>query len=247
MKKWSLQGYVARLPQPALEVSCIIAFRGSVDASNLMADAEFWMSPWPFSTPCPGCQVHAGFAEAYAELRTPLLEAIHHHRCDRLTFTGHSLGGAIVTLASFEARAGFGLHVDEVWTFGKPRVGNAAFAERYVQAAVAQGSRTPMWRVVHYMDPVPLLPPNIGLGYLHEVQEVWYTTRESSAFKICNFDLWNASVPYEDPTCSASSSVLACLPHAETDHNTYLNLSMHDTDLPIGCASDASVEQILFA
>jgi len=247
MKNWSIQGYVARLPQSTSEISCIIAIRGSVDAKNYMADAEFWMKDWPFPTSCPGCRVHAGFADAYSELRKPLLEAIRAHRCERLAFTGHSLGGAMVTFASFEARAGWGLHVDEVWTFGKPRVGNDQFAERYVVAAEQQGSSIPMWRVVHYLDPVPRIPLRLGLGYLHEAREVWYDTRSSSSFKVCAFDPSNASVPYEDPTCSTSRTVWPCLPHADLDHNIYLNLSMHHVDLPLECSSDSPVEQILFA
>merc|ERR1719336_1111833 len=102
---------------------------------NWIADAQFFPERWPFETKCPDCTVHTGFADAYLELRVPIFRAVRKLECHRLVFAGHSLGAAIVTLASFEARAGFDIMVDKVWTFGKPRVGNAKFAKRYVEVA----------------------------------------------------------------------------------------------------------------
>ena len=52
--------------------------------------------------------------------------------------TGHSLGGAVATLAAFDiARKAreLGIRQEQVlcYTFGAPRTGNAAFAELYNQ------------------------------------------------------------------------------------------------------------------
>lgn len=244
---WEIQGYVARLPEGApasgLVTRCIVAIRGSVDIRNWIADALFMMEDWHFPTLCPDCRIHSGFAEAYRGLRAPIFEAVQDLNCTSLAFAGHSLGGALVTLASFEARAGFDLHVDEVWTFGKPRVGNDHFAKRYVEAAKSQGVEPPMWRIVHYLDPAPRVPWTTFLGYLHEPHEVWYTTRSSNSFVVCNESTSGTDELDEDPTCSISYSVLSCLGDPDYDHNIYLNMSMRSTDMSPQCVSSAAVAE----
>ncbi|GAB0490583.1 hypothetical protein MMPV_001820 [Pyropia vietnamensis] len=85
-------------------------------------------------------------------------------------FTGHSMGGSLATLASYEAarhwrQLGLGSAEDvAVTTFGAPRVGNSAFALRY-DATVATH-----WRVVLAADPV-VRQPRL-LGYHHVGVEV---------------------------------------------------------------------------
>jgi triacylglycerol lipase len=101
-------------------------------------------------------RVHSGFAEAFAEISDHLdaiLAARRPHQ--RLWLTGHSLGGALATLAAAHVGANA---VDGLFSFGAPRVGDAAFtallpAQRHV-------------RFVHRDDWVPLIPPEI-LGYTH--------------------------------------------------------------------------------
>lgn len=44
--------------------------------------------------------------------------------------TGHSLGGALAILAAADIKS-VGHKVDEVYTFGQPRVGNVAFSKWY--------------------------------------------------------------------------------------------------------------------
>lgn len=46
----------------------------------------------------------------------------------KLVLTGHSLGGAVATLAAIDF-AHKNIHVDRTIVFGAPRVGNARFAE----------------------------------------------------------------------------------------------------------------------
>ena len=59
--------------------------------------------------------------------------------------TGHSLGGALATLAAARHQA------DVLWTFGAPRVGDALFARSLAGTAIG--------RVVNGNDPVPAVPP----------------------------------------------------------------------------------------
>ncbi len=68
----------------------------------------------------------------------------------KVYFTGHSLGGGIATFAAADFFSTYSL--GEVYTYGKPRVGNKKFVEWFNQNVKA-------FRVVHNKDPVPRLPP----------------------------------------------------------------------------------------
>jgi predicted lipase len=50
---------------------------------------------------------------------------------------GHSLGGALATLAAFDIQSRFHFKHCDVVTFGAPRVGNTAFARRARMHATA--------------------------------------------------------------------------------------------------------------
>lgn len=83
----------------------------------------------------------------------------------RLVVAGHSLGGAVATLAAAHLRAA--AHPCDLYTYGSPRAGNEAFAA-FVDAQ-ASGSE---YRLTHLDDPVPRLPP-IVFGYRHTSPEYW--------------------------------------------------------------------------
>jgi len=121
-----VQGYVARLPErgdepgPGVARRCVAGFRGSqpMNPGNIAADFLFAFAPWPDggASWCPGCMAHQGFAGAYADIRPALLDALRELRCRSVTLAGHSLGGALATLASAELRAGLNFSVDAVWS-----------------------------------------------------------------------------------------------------------------------------------
>lgn len=82
----------------------------------------------------------------------------------KIVFTGHSLGGAVATVAAAKARK-LGYAAD-LYVYGSPRIGNEAFA-RFV---TDQPGRN--YRVTHTTDPVPRIPP-IFLGFRHISPEYW--------------------------------------------------------------------------
>ena len=116
--------------------------------------------------------------------------------------TGHSLGGAIASLASAWL-AFYNIAPRKniiLYTFGMPRVGNYRYARQHDQLV------NNSWRVVNYDDLVPHLPPLIlpkfHLGPYHHGAEVFYTeiaVSVNSAHKECHGKPCD-----EDKTCSRS-------------------------------------------
>lgn len=99
----------------------VVAFRGTQpdDWSDLFDDACYAPVRWDAG------HVHGGFARRLATLQAPLERALNGLATGcRVWFTGHSLGGAVATLAAYRYRDVAG----GVCTFGSPRVGNAVFA-----------------------------------------------------------------------------------------------------------------------
>ena len=218
------------------DTKCMVSFRGSLNGANWYADFLAMLRPWPINDLaganwCHGCQAHYGFTEAYDELRADVHEAIADLNCTRLVLTGHSLGAAIATIATFDLRAAMGYQVDATWTFGKPRIGNAEFVNNFEAAAANQEVSPPMWRVVHYHDPVPRAPPHFpGIHpVVHGGLEVYYTDRASSEYLIC---------PQNGAVENTSSACMGGWPlyfPVNMDHVTYLNQSFAFKNFPDEC------------
>jgi len=77
-----------------------------------------------------------------------------------------------------------------VYTFGQPRVGNAAF-----QAFCNARAPRRTWRLTHWRDPVPHLPLR-SMGFAHVGTEIWWDERWRSG-RVCDGS-------GEDATCSDS-------------------------------------------
>mmetsp|Transcript_110636 Transcript_110636/g.195947 ORF Transcript_110636/g.195947 Transcript_110636/m.195947 type:complete len:305 (+) Transcript_110636:53-967(+) len=235
--KWRVQGFVAQMTGH----HCILSFRGSVDLKNWEADLRAWPRPWPESGApwCQNCRVHAGFASAYQELRPLVLDAIQEMECKSIGVVGHSLGGGLATLAGIDLQAGLGLTVKPLYTFGSPRVGNAAFADAFGLARNRTGNFPPQWRIVHHHDPVPHLPPTIpGLenrNYRHTPQEVWYN-KHFSEYKVCD------PVHGEDKNCSRTVPPARLI---NLEHVNYLNRTFAHAEMPKACTGPAVDQEVV--
>ena len=137
------------------EANVILAFRGTQRLPNWMTSANVRLLA------AFGGNVHQGFAHAWAMVRVPVTALLDrcHTPSRRLWITGHSLGGALATLSA-EDFHGEGRAVQQVVTFGAPRVGDTVFAAKYA---------IPTIRFVNYQDPVPWVPPHL----IHVGQE-WH-------------------------------------------------------------------------
>jgi triacylglycerol lipase len=123
----------------------VLAFRGTQNVGNCLTDAE---TPLVARQPYPG-RVHRGFVSAVEEVWPKVRELLGPAwRSPPLWVTGHSLGGAMATLASVRL-ANEGYKVRAVYTYGSPRAGNKVFRQSY---------RLPHYRFVFDNDLVPHLP-----------------------------------------------------------------------------------------
>lgn len=147
----------------------VLAFRGSRSIANWKANLSFNRRP---SDLCPRCNVHVGFWDSWVEIRErvkgKVLSAIHAHPNYRFVITGHSLGGAVATLAAGEFRKMNSrlANITELFTFGSPRVGNG-------HTAAFLTDQSPFsYRITSMSDPIPREPGHI-LGFSHTSPEYW--------------------------------------------------------------------------
>jgi hypothetical protein len=117
------------------------------------------------------CAAHTGFYTAWKEIgdsvSTALASAVAAHPSYSIIATGHSLGAAVSTLgASYLRKEGYAI---DLYTYGSPRVGNKALVAFVTDQAGTE------YRVTHYDDPVPRLPP-ILFSYRHTSPEYWLST-----------------------------------------------------------------------
>ena len=147
----------------------VLAFRGSRSEANWVVDLEANKVP---SDLCSNCHAHHGFWNSWMDVRYKVLqaldEAVHAHPEYRVIVVGHSLGGALATLAagSIRNRSAHLLQVTELYTFGSPRVGS------YQTAKFLSEQSTLSYRVTLKSDPVPRAP-GIVLDYMHTSPEYW--------------------------------------------------------------------------
>ncbi|KAF3050402.1 hypothetical protein E8E11_003114 [Didymella keratinophila] len=147
----------------------VLSFRGSRSVRNWLTNVQFPVIP---TTICATCASSIGFWSSWLEAQTNVLSAIKTAQAQYPTFkvvaTGHSLGGALASLAAGVLRAQ-GTTVD-LYTYGAPKVGLQGLADYISGTSMGQN-----YRVTHKNDPVPKLPPAL-LGYRHTSPEYYITT-----------------------------------------------------------------------
>lgn len=105
----------------------VVAFRGTENQE--IRDWITNLGSKYYGTKVGRGRVHHGFATAWRSVRDTVVKLLesNHHQDRALWLTGHSLGGALATIASRDLPAKykpFGVH-----TFGSPRVGDPEFVK----------------------------------------------------------------------------------------------------------------------
>lgn len=138
----------------------VVSFPGTITPSEWFDDADLvQVPPVGLGSYQPGSLVHRGFYNIYQGLREELRTTLAGLPAAPIIFSGHSLGGALATLAYYDLAPAYQGAL--LYTFGAPRVGNPAFA-----TTLDQGTR--IFRYFNTEDAIPSLPPPIIFDYIYE-------------------------------------------------------------------------------
>ncbi|TVY82331.1 Lipase [Lachnellula suecica] len=106
-----------------------------------------------------GCEIHQGFWNAMNDVqdivKSTIAGALATHPNYTVISTGHSLGGAVAALLGATLRNN-GTNVD-IYTYGQPKLGTVDVSNFIQNQAPSKGSN---YRVTHFNDIVPQLPPH---------------------------------------------------------------------------------------
>ncbi|KAJ3115980.1 hypothetical protein HDU96_010703 [Phlyctochytrium bullatum] len=184
-----VEGLLAGVSWNETTGTAVVAFRGSKGVDNYITDFSA-LKEETFNN----IHVHSGFYQAYKqiepyidrELRKVLTTSCP--KCDTVAFAGHSLGGALATLATMVYAVNGTLNDRKIrlYTFGSPRVGSVELWD----AVKATGKVVEVWRFVNGKDVVPSVPfsrANTPLDemYTHIPNMHWWPSGEKS-IRACN-------------------------------------------------------------
>lgn len=149
----------------------IVAFRGTAGVADWIGNLKF------INTSASYGELHRGFYFAFQAVKSNLEQLIRaaSPSSRKLVITGHSLGGALATVAAAEWQGVF--DVTSVHTFGQPRVGRPNFV-----ANVQQHYGSKFFRMVNDDDIVTRVPPWYGhVGILRHFGPTGSVSNESLA------------------------------------------------------------------
>ena len=160
------QAFVCRCKRALL-----ISFRGT----EVVQIKDWFTDLMAISVPAPAGvgRIHKGFACGLAAVWPQLSQAVAEEYDGRspIWITGHSLGGALATLAAAQLRFNARLPVQGLYTFGQPRVGDREFT-KFLRLAMPGR----VVRFINNKDIVPQVPaPGMLLKYWHGEREARFS------------------------------------------------------------------------
>lgn len=179
----------------------VVSFRGSASIKNWIADLDFATVTTDI---CSGCTAHQGFWDSWTEARSGVLAAVKSAAASypnyKIVAVGHSLGGAIADLAAAEMRqSGYTV---ALYTFGSPRIAGPKLSDFITNQPGGN------YRVTHYNDPVPRLPP-ISFGFVHISPEYYINKPNYQIATASDISVYTGNVNYNGNTAWILTDVLA--------------------------------------
>ena len=154
----------------------ILSFPGSASLQDFITDFSFVPLYQATAAGCMNCRVHGGFYVAWRSIADEVTTALADLQSKNPRYitiiTGHSLGGAIATLAYTDLKAS-SVPIKTAYTMGAPRVGNSAYADFNDALSGASNSNIgTLVRITHNTDGVPGLPSQT-MGFQHSRTEIY--------------------------------------------------------------------------
>jgi len=146
--------------------SLVIVFRGTESKKDIITDLNMLREPLELKDHDVYPEVHSGFLNQFMSIKDFIINDVEKY--NNIIFCGHSLGGALATIASLYYYCYFKTKNIKCITFGSPRVGDKLFANlfnKHIEESI---------RFVNDNDPVPCFPTTWrfkhvkGLQWLNE-------------------------------------------------------------------------------
>lgn len=136
------------------EKDAVLVFRGTEPSlRDWITDISCRPAVVPYGNHTSEVRVHSGFLASYRAVRGEILQVLRSVTFERLTITGHSLGGVLALLAAVDIEYNELCDCPVCITFGAPRPGNRAFCGSF-------NRRIPyLYRFEGRFDIVPKLAP----------------------------------------------------------------------------------------
>jgi triacylglycerol lipase len=177
----------------ANDKTIVVAFRGTepTKLQDWMTDADLDFVDGM------GGKVHEGFSRALTYVYQDILDTIVEFQTNgqSLWFTGHSLGGALATLAVAKLRYENDKPIYGLYTFGQPRAGNRDYERTF-----NNDFKSRAFRFVNNNDVVPRIPlrlmkySHVGTfvffdrdGNIHSDMSWWYRLLDTFTGRIEDF------------------------------------------------------------
>ncbi|KAJ7609247.1 Alpha/Beta hydrolase protein [Mycena polygramma] len=210
----------------------IVGHEGTDPTEILSVENDLHFSPTPLLTVLnaagtpEGVEVHNGFQTAWVQTSTLVLNAVQQLQKQvpdaSVLVTGHSLGAAISLLDAIFLKQQLPSNTSiEVVGFGRPRVGNPAFAN-WVDSMFGDKNTF----VVSRDDPVPHVPL-LAQGFQHASGEVWI--KDNTTTLACDGQ--------ENPNCSDQIGVIDAATGVGDHTGPYFGVTMGHA----GCANLAPI------
>lgn len=207
-KSTDTQGYIG---YTSGQSTIYVVFRGSSSIPNWISNIDLITVKYP---PCANCYVHQGFYLAEQKIINATISQVKSLKSKfpsyKVLVAGHSLGGALATLAAVDLFVA-GISPVRMFNFGSPRVGDNTFAA-WVSSTVPDHSR-----VTHCKDEVPHLPSSGTVQHFTHINgEYFQADKTNIALTTCT--------GYEDPKCSYQYNAITS--GSIDDHLHYLGITM---------------------
>lgn len=191
----------------------VFSFRGTqANIGDIMTDGNIGISGTS-----SGYRVHAGFVNLFNTIKPQLAAYIAGYSKKNMKApkavhcVGHSLGGALASLAADWVKSQYGYSV-HLYTFGAPKVGFKPYARRELDSS---------YRCTHGADPVPMSPL---WPFTHGGIE--YRLDGSSGIYFCAHGLGKKSVPgYVNTATSNEWSALQPKSQTYLERNVFLDFN----------------------
>ncbi|UVI31136.1 lipase family protein [Paenibacillus spongiae] len=185
--------------------SAILAFRGTGSAVEWVSDLIAQQTP--FKPVRGGGLTHRGFTDIYLSARERIFKLLDALPNDKPLFiTGHSLGGALATLAACDVASNRSHDQLIVYTYASPRVGDPKFVRNYNAIVPIHVRVQNDFDVVPYLPPLVYQSPNTDKSYyyLHVKGDVQRSFRKGSVGGNHMLSSYFSDLARDDPAFAAA-------------------------------------------